>query len=173
MELTLTAKLLLRPTQEQSELLLETGRVFSKACNYVSGVVFVTHNLNGISLQREVYPTLRHEYGLPAQMACNAVRQVIGSYRTILENQGEWSKPEYKRATYTLSWNRDYSLSKDRLSVGTIRGRIKLPYESAGMEKYFDGEWKFGAAKVVNKHGKWYLHISMSKDYVQLENQCH
>jgi IS605 OrfB family transposase len=38
------------------------------------------------------------------------------------------------------------------------------------MEKYLDGSWTFGLAKVVNKHGKWYLHISMSKEFEQLQD---
>ena len=38
------------------------------------------------------------------------------------------------------------------------------------MEQYFDGTWEFGVAKVVCKHGKWFLHISVSKEVVELQN---
>jgi len=170
MELTVTAKLLIKPTNEQKTMLLESGRAFSKACNYVSDVVFDTHNLNQATLQKQTYDVLRSNYGMPSQMACNAIRQVIGSYRTLQTNQGEWIKADYKHTTYTLSWNRDYSLSDSYFSVGTLQGRVKLEYDSGGMEKYFDGTWTFGAAKVINKHSKWYLHISMSKELEQLKD---
>lgn len=170
MELTVTAKILLKPTEEQKFLLLEAGRAFSKACNYISGIIFDTHNLNQIKLQKQVYDVLRADYNMPSQMACNAVRHVIGNYRTILTNQGEWIKPDYKHAAYPLSWNRDYLLRENYFSVGTLNGRVKLAYSNSGMEKYFDGTWTFGLAKVINKHGKWYLHISASKDFEQLED---
>ena len=170
MELNITAKLLLHPTAEQKILLLESGKAFSKACNYVSDIVYDTHNLNQPKLQEATYETLRGKYGMPSQMACNVIRHVIGNYRTILKNQEEWIKPEYKHATYALSWNRDYLLRQNNFSVGTLKGRIQLPYENGGMEKYFDGTWTFGVAKVVNKHGNWYLHISVSKEFEQLDD---
>jgi IS605 OrfB family transposase len=170
LELTVTAKLLIKPTEEQKNMLLEAGRAFSKACNYISDIVFDTRNLNQVSLQKQVYDVLRGDYDMPSQMACNAVRHVIGNYRTILTNQKEWIKPDYKHTAYPLSWNRDYLLRGDYFSVGTLKGRLKLAYDSGGMEKYFDSSWTFGLAKVVNKHGKWYLHISMSKDFEQLND---
>ena len=169
-EITITAKLLIKPTNEQKVMLLEAGRAFSKACNYVSDIIFDTHNLNQIKLQKQTYDTLRGIYGMPSQMACNAVRHVIGNYRAILENQTEWIKPNYKHTTYTLSWNRDYSITGDYFSVGTLNGRIKLEYNNNAMEQYFDGSWTFTTAKVVNKHGNFYLHISMSKDFEQLND---
>ncbi|MCL2158828.1 MAG: transposase, partial [Oscillospiraceae bacterium] len=169
-ELTVTAKLLLKPTAEQIVLLTEAGRAFSKACNYVSEIIFATHNLSQFGLQEETYETLRKSYDMPSQMAINVIRHVIGNYRTILANQGEWIKPIYSHAAYPLTWNRDYLLRGDYFSVGTLGGRIKLPYASAGMEKYLDGTWTFGAAKVIGKHGKWFLHISMSKDFEQLDD---
>ena len=169
-EITVTAKLMIKPTDEQKTLLLEAGRAFSKACNYVSDFVFYTHNLNQISLQKQTYDTLRGVYNMPSQMACNVIRHVIGNYRTILTNQKEWIKPNYDHIAYPLSWNRDYLLRESYFSVGTLNGRIKLEYANGGMEKYFDGTWTFGLATVINKHGKWYLHISMSKEFEQLND---
>jgi transposase len=41
---------------------------------------------------------------------------------------------------------------------------MKVPYEIKGMEKYFDDSWEFGTAKLVFKHGKYFLHIPMTKE---------
>ena len=41
---------------------------------------------------------------------------------------------------------------------------MKLPYHSEGMEKYFDGNYSFGTAKLVNKHGKYYLHVPVTAE---------
>jgi IS605 OrfB family transposase len=38
------------------------------------------------------------------------------------------------------------------------------------MEQYFDGTWEFGTAKLVTKHGKWFLHIPMSKEFPELSD---
>ena len=70
----------------------------------------------------------------------------------------------------TLSWNRDYSLNEDKFSVGTLRGRIKADYAKSAMEQYFDKTvFRFGVAKVVYKHGKFFLHISVSCDVNELQ----
>ena len=40
---------------------------------------------------------------------------------------------------------------------------MKLSYFSDGMSKYFDHTiYKFGTAKLVSKHGKYYLHIPVT-----------
>ena len=40
---------------------------------------------------------------------------------------------------------------------------MKLPYFAEGMSKYFNHSiYKFGTAKLVNKHGKYYLHIPVT-----------
>jgi putative transposase len=32
------------------------------------------------------------------------------------------------------------------------------------MELYFDGSWTFGTSKLIDKRGKYYLHIPMTKE---------
>jgi IS605 OrfB family transposase len=49
--------------------------------------------------------------------------------------------------------------------VNTLDGRIKVPFETKGMEQFFDGTWKFGTAKLVQKKGKYFLHIPMTKTF--------
>ena len=62
-------------------------------------------------------------------------------------------------------WNRDYSLTQNCFSVNTLNGRVKLLYFTKGMSKYFDHTiYKFGTATLVNKHGKYYLHIPVTYD---------
>ena len=61
-------------------------------------------------------------------------------------------------------WNRDYSFVGGLFSVNTLGGRVKLSYKPAGMEQLLDGSWRFGTAKLVYKHGKWFLHIPCTKE---------
>lgn len=76
----------------------------------------------------------------------------------------EFNKVVFKSPEYDLVWNRDYSLVKGLFSVNTLVGRVKVPFKPDAMEQYFDGSWKFGTAKLVFKHDKFFLHIPATKE---------
>lgn len=164
-QMTVTAKIQISVNTDNRVLLDETMSVYSDACNYVSDYVFRTHDLKQFSLNKVLYSTLREKFGLKSQMAQSVFKTVIARYKTIRENQNEWIKPDFKKPQYDLVWNRDYSLTKNCFSVNTLNGRVKLPYFAEGMSKYFDHTiYKFGTAKLVNKHGKYFLHIPVTYD---------
>lgn len=171
MELTKTAKVQLYTDDEQKQLLIDSMRKYSDGCNYVSEYIYASKDLSQVSVQQHTYNALRSEYNLPSQMACNIVRTVIGSYKTNKSNGMGWIKCKYNVPQMTLSWNRDYSINKDKFSIGTIQGRVKVDYAKQGMEQYFDKNiYEFGTAKVVYKHNKIFLHISVNYKADELEN---
>lgn len=171
MELTKTAKLQIYVTEDEKSLLLDSMRAYSNACNFVSHYIYTTKDLSQVSVQKHTYNECRLVYNLPSQMACNVVRTVIGSYRTNKTNGFEWTECKYNNPQMTLSWNRDYSLNKDKFSVGTLNGRIKVDYAKSAMEQYFDKSvYQFGTAKVVYKHNKFFLHISVNYNSDELNN---
>ena len=162
-QITITAKVQIVATDTDKVLLNKTMSVYCDACNYVSDYVFRTHDLKQFSLNKILYSTLREKFSLKSQMAQSVFKTVIARYKTILENQNEWIKPSFKKPQYDLVWNRDYSLTQNCFSVNTLNGRVKLPYFAEGMSKYFNRSiYKFGTAKLVNKHGKYYLHIPVT-----------
>ena len=162
-QMTITAKIQIIAAEADKVLLDETMSVDRNACNYVSDYVFRTHDLKQFSLNKALYSTLREKFNLKSQMAQSVLKTVIARYKTILENQNEWIKPSFKKPQYDLVWNRDYSLTQNRFSINTLNGRVKLSYFSDGMSKYFNHSvYKFGTAKLVNKHGKYYLHIPVT-----------
>ena len=164
-QMSITAKIQVVASDEDKALLDETMSVYREACNYVSAYVFRTHDLKQFSLNKALYSILREKFGLKSQMAQSVFKTVIARYKTILENQKEWIKPNFKKPQYDLVWNRDYSLTQSCFSVNTLNGRVKLPYFNKGMSKYFDHTiYKFGTAKLVNKHGKYFLHIPVTYD---------
>ena len=164
-QMTVTAKIQISVDTDSKFLLNETMSVYSNACNYVSGYVFRTHDLKQFSLNKVLYSDLREKFGLKSQMAQSVFKTVIARYRTILENESKWIKPSFKKPQYDLVWNRNYSLTQNCFSVNTLKGRVKLPYFAEGMSKYFDHTiYKFGTAKLVNKHGKYFLHIPVTYD---------
>ena len=162
-QMTITAKIQIIAAETDKVLLDETMSVYRNACNYVSDYVFRTHDLKQFSLNKALYSTLREKFNLKSQMAQSVLKTVIARYKTILENQNEWIKPSFKKPQYDLVWNRDYSLTQNRFSINTLNGRVKLSYFSDGISKYFDHTiYKFGTAKLVSKHGKYYLHIPVT-----------
>lgn len=148
-------------------------RAYSNACNYVSKYIYSTHDLSRYSIQENTYYQVRETYGLRSQMAVSCVRTVIAKYKTILENQNEWIKPKFKRPQLDLVWNRDYSLNSKQniFSVNTLKGRIKVSFYKNGFEKYFSDDCKFGTAKLVYKHGKFFLHIPITYEISELRHE--
>ena len=162
-QITITAKIQISATADDKVLLNKTMSVYSDACNYVSDYVFQTHNLKQFSLNKALYTELRERFGLKSQMAQSVFKTVIARYKTVLENESRWIKPSFKKPQYDLVWNRDYSLTQNCFSVNTLNRRVKLLYFAEGMSKYFDHTiYKFGTAKLVNKHGKYFLHIPVT-----------
>ncbi|MCI6076330.1 MAG: hypothetical protein MR702_03245 [Catenibacterium mitsuokai] len=162
-QMTITAKIQIIAAETDKVLLDETMSVYRNACNYVSDYVFRTHDLKQFSLNKALYSTLREKFNLKSQMAQSVLKTVIARYKTILESQNEWIKPSFKKPQYDLVWNRDYSLTQNCFSINTLNGRVKLSYFSDGMSKYFDHTiYKFGTARLISKHGKYYLHIPVT-----------
>lgn len=162
-KLTVTAKVQVMPTPETEALLIRTMDAYSQACNYVAAYINTTHILGIKPLNKALYYTLRDKFGLKAQMAQSVLKTVVARYKTILKNQKEWIRSEFKVPQLDLLWNRDYSLNKDAFSVSTLAERVKMGYLPYGMESYFDKDvYKFGTAKLVWKHGKFYLHIPVT-----------
>ena len=162
-QMTITAKIQISVDADSKVLLDKTMSAYSDACNYVSDYVFRIHDLKQSSLNKVLYSTLREKFELKSQMAQSVLKTVIARYKTILENQKKWIQPSFKKSQYDLVWNRDYSLTQNCFSVNTLNGRIKLSYFTKGMSKYFDHTiYKFGTAKLVNKRGKYFLHIPVT-----------
>lgn len=143
---------------------------YRSACDWLSGHVFETGDLNQASLNDAHYAEIRQRFGLKSQMAQSVMKTVVARYKSARSNGHAWSRVEFKRPEYDLVWNRDYSLTRDRFSVNTLDGRIKLDYARKGMRRYFNGTWRFGTAKLVHKHEKWFLHIPVTKAFPELDD---
>ena len=167
--MTVTAKLKILPNIGDSHLLADTMHTYKIACNFVSEYIYRTRSLKHRKLHDALYRELRERFDLRSQMAQSVIKTVVARYKAALTSQGEWVKVRFQRPECDLVWNRDYSLKNDTFSVNTLNGRIKVRYATSGMERYLDGSWKFGTAKLITRHGKWYLHIPVSKDIPELQ----
>jgi IS605 OrfB family transposase len=167
MELVVTAKIKLLPNDEQKLQLENTLKAIKLALNYTSKVAYENNLLSSFKkLQTLVYFDLREQFDLKSQMACNVCSVVAGTYASMKSNN-EKTLAIYNKPKFQYSYNRDFSFTKDNfISIGTLDKRIKVPFITKGLEHYFDGTWEFGTATLVNKKGKFYLHIAVKKEII-------
>ncbi|MCQ4117275.1 RNA-guided endonuclease TnpB family protein [Ligilactobacillus sp. MP3] len=174
----------------------KTMEQYRLACNYVSEYLFNNNFLlNKNEVQKVIYNTIREKFNLKSQMTISCIRSVIARYKTVKtqmarrpykyqdQNTGEWyrevrdlnwlHKPiSFNRPQVDLQRNRDWSyLSSGQLSINTLDGRVKVEPICRGFNQYLDGTWKFGLAKLLKSSGKWYLHISATKEVADFDKQ--
>ena len=166
MNITITAKIKIIPTEEQIECLKYTYKQILLANNDISKFVFNNQEFNRNNINKSMYYSLRDKYFLKSQMAQSCMKSVIAKYQSAKSNGHKFSLINFKKNKYDLVWNRDYSLNFDKqiFSVNSINGRLKIPFEIKSKEQYFDGTWSFGTAKLVYKFDKFFLHIPMTKE---------
>ena len=101
-------------------------------------------------------------------MSQSVIKTVIGTYKTIHSNNKKWSiLPEYKKHRMDLVRGRDYSLIKDgRFSIGTINGRIKVPYTDDPSLPIKENV--LGTATLVHKHNKWIMFIPVTINVAEI-----
>ena len=181
MQQTLTAKMQIVPKPSDRQLLLDVMKAYSAACTYVSDYVDKNHMpMNQFKIQDATYHTCRKTYGLPSHMAVSVTRTVVASYKSIRTNQERHPKlfgkkkrhagikPEFRAPQLSLVWNRDYSLvwNADKtgklFSVNTLKGRIKCAFYADAMKWAFADGARFGTAKLVYKHDKFFLHVPVT-----------
>ncbi|MFR4902727.1 transposase [uncultured Fusobacterium sp.] len=166
-EITITSKIQIYPTDEQIKILNDTMIAVRKALNYVSNYVFENKCFSQHKLNEATYYLLREKFSLKSQMSQSVMKTVLAKYKTIKSNNQPFTKVQFKNLEYDLVWNRDYLLTNGIFSINSLEGRLKIPFETKGMEKYFDGTYTFGTAKLVYKFKKYFLHIPMTKDFIQ------
>src|SRR5579885_1755484 len=153
MKQIITAKLKLIPTPEQHRALRETQLAYRDGLNAVSQYAFTHGKTSSVTtLHKGMYAELRARYRLPSQLACSVERQVAATYKglwTKLKKNSEHRRmkitkkrfkgldqpPRYSSPTVQYTYERDYTFQREqRVSVGTLNGRISLPYQ--GYDKH-------------------------------------
>lgn len=183
MKQVITAKIKLELSANQKQLVRQITLAYRDALNYSSRIAFENNKMSsGVALQKKVYNQLRSVFGLPAQMSCNVPRQVGATYkslwtkvkqnseaiksgRTKKRYKGLDQPPKFVSRTCTLNYKRDYSFVKDRVSLITLSGRIKVNY--SGHSKHLElikSGIEIGAAKIWYDKPKknYYLLVSLS-----------
>lgn len=190
MKQVITAKLKLELSDCQKQLVRQTTLAYRDALNYASRVAFENNKMSsGVALQKKVYNQLRSVFGLPSQMSCNVPRQVGATYKSLwtkVKQNSEAIKSSYTKRRYkgldqapkfisrtcNLNYKRDYSFVKDKVSLITLSGRIKVNY--SGYYKHLElikSGTEIGAAKIWYDKPKknYYLLVSLSLEVPKIK----
>ena len=193
MKKTIKVRLVLENKADEAKF-SRTMEQYRQACNFVSQYMF-DHDfpMNQFELQKAIYRDIRDRFGLKAQMAISAILTTIARYKTVrgqmlqdlyicwdeytqkpylFQIDLEWleSPIHFRRLQVDLARGRGWSKRADgTLSINTLDGRVIAKPMCRNFEKYFDGTWKFGTAKLLRKNGCWMLYINATKERGRLD----
>lgn len=198
MELAEVIKLKLCTNESTDIAFYETAYQYMLACGEISQYVFKhDFEINSVLLSRVLYKRIRETFGLKSQMVQSAIRTVTARYQAVntqmkkkpyrftldkkhytFNRDMTWlQKPiAFKRPQCDLVRNRDYSFVHNKidghiqLSINTLGKRVVCDFVLPEyMQKFFDGSWSLGTAKLVELNDIWYLHISATKNIDEFE----
>ena|ERR1035437_1014432 len=122
-------KLLLKVSEEQHKVLLDTLQQYKKCIDYCFQVGFKNKTTSGTKLHHDTYSTLRSKYPeLPSALVCVARVKVTEALKAI-KAKHKWDTKQPKSGKFpAIRYNRTCcSIAKDTFSLTTTIGRIKLP----------------------------------------------
>jgi len=182
----MTAKLKLHTTPEQFRALRATQLAYRDALNYVSRYAFAHGKMSHqVALQDGTYQDIRSRFGLPAQLACSAPRQVGATYKALWTKvkanaaaraggktkkryRGLDQAPNYVSPTLTYQLGHDYGFKAgQQVSLLSLDGRVIVPY--TGYDRHvalIQHGARIGGAKLWydRPHKQFYLLVSLEME---------
>lgn len=114
----------MKPTTAQAEALKATMEAFNAACDFVSSVAWVEREFNNYRLRKLTYRTVRERFGLPAQLAQQAIAKVAAAYKVSRQTRAEF-RP-HGAVTFDCRVLRLIGVSAVSMTLLSGRGKIAL-----------------------------------------------
>ncbi len=150
----LTAKVKLKPTDEQREYLERTLTTANKAANYISDVAWDTQVFSQFKLHKLVYKDVRSMFNLSSQVTVRAISKVCEAYK--LDKEVKRTFKPYGSIAYDdriLTWYPDINM----VNIWTLEGRQKIDF-IAGDKQFQLLKFQRGQSNLVKIGSKWYLY---------------
>ena len=154
----LTAKVHLKPTPEQAELLLQTMREANSACDRISAWAWENRTWGQYKIHHGTYHDIKASTRLSAQVVVRCISKVTDAYRAADRKLDRKSQRQFRPMGAITYDSRilSYKFDKCIASVWTVEGRQKIPYltgeHHARLLEYAQGE-----ADLAYVKGKFYL----------------
>ncbi len=169
MRLQRTLKLVIKPTEDQKQILLETIEQYKFAYNYACKIGWEAQTWNGVQLHNLTYYTVRDKTSLSSQLVVSARVVATESLKSAIKRKKRGLKSKCPQSNNpSIRYDkRSYSawLDREEVSLATIRGRqrfkIKVPDY---FKQYLD--WKVASAnlKYDKKLKKFFLNVTVERD---------
>jgi IS605 OrfB family transposase len=150
----LTAKVKLKPTDEQREYLERTLTTANEAANYISGVAWDVQVFSQFKLHNLVYYDIRNLFNLSSQVTVRVISKVCDAYK--LDKEVRRTFKPYGSIAYddrVLTW---YPNTK-MVNIWTLEGRQKIDFV-AGDKQHQLLKFQRGQSDLVKIGSKWYLY---------------
>jgi IS605 OrfB family transposase len=160
--MTKTLVVSLRPTEQQLPDLFLAMEAFNAACNCVSAIAWETQEFNNYRLRRLAYRTIREQFGLPAQLAQQAIAKVANAYKVAKHRRAEFEP--HGAVTYDCRVFRLLGVSA--VSMTLLSGRAKIALSLGGYQAERLRGAKVGEVDLCylpEKH-RFRLHLSLKTE---------
>ena len=156
-----TISLKLSVTQEQSEALLETQKVFANACNQAIPYVIENRCWNRVALHHLCYYKIRESIpSLGSQMVCNAFQKVCSAYKVLkIKKSQDLPTINFKDTGSVHYDKRTYSIKDNILSLYTTNGRIKCEFTTGDFQREYLQMGKLKEAELIRKGEGWFFNL--------------
>ena len=161
-------KIVLMPTPQQAEALLETLRQSTECFNAVCEYGWQNNQKNGVDLHKATYYPLKAEHPkVPCQLICASrvkATEALKSAFTLRKKGGKVSCPRGEQVPIRYD-ARSYRLFVDRsvASLATVNGRQEVTYRLYNhAAKAFAEATSFDSADLVYHKGKWHLQVILT-----------
>nr|MBI4156769.1 IS200/IS605 family element transposase accessory protein TnpB [Candidatus Woesearchaeota archaeon] len=153
MEVRATAKVKIKASPE----IIKTIKVYKKGLQFCINQAWKRKINNNIKLHPFVYPSLRKR-GLQSQLAIACIKQACGMVKKAK------SKPIINKTSMRYNFPRSASFKNNMLSLATIKGRIKIPFNVPDCYKqYFSWNIKESLLR-IDKKGRCFFLFCFAKD---------
>lgn len=138
--------------------IIETISLYRKGLQFCVNSAWELRIKNNIRLHPFVYKTLK-ESGLQSQLAIACIKQACGIVKKAK------SKPIINFSFMEYDFPRSASFKNNILSLSTIKGRIKIPFQIPECYQIYFQDWRVCESILnIDKRGRCFFNFSFSKE---------
>ncbi len=147
-------------------MLTATMKAFNTAASWIARVCWDEGITNTNTAHHRVYGETRATFGLPAQLAVNARAKAVESVKSVKAKKRE-TCPQFGARGSIRYDARSFSFKPlDFVSLLTLDGRVvcRMVLGTRQHTMLTDPAWETGGADLVWRRGKYYLHVTQSRE---------
>ncbi|WP_297454863.1 transposase [Persephonella sp.] len=173
MKLKRTIKLVVKPSEEEKQILFKTLEEYKFAYNFVAEIGWKFKISNSIKLHNLTYTTVREKTSLPSQLVISARMVASESLKSAFNRKKKGLKVSYPYSNNpAIRYDkRSYSVWFDReeISIATVEGRLKLKIKIPEyFKQYLNWEIRSAFLKYDKRLKKFFFNIVVEKEIEEI-----